>query len=88
MEINHRDRATYVSYALGLAMLNSLGVMMHELKTGDKRDQKLYKEKINDKVKLHQAVNNMFPNAKKYLDNKDIEKLTDAINALVDGLWV
>lgn len=86
--MNNRDKATYLSYALGLAMLNSLEIMMLELKTGDKVDQKLYKEKIKDKVKLHQYFNAMFPNAKQFLNKKDVDKLNDAILSVVDSLWI
>ena len=85
--MNNRDKATYLSYALGLAMFNSLEIMMLELKTGDKVDQKLYKEKIKDKVKLHQSFSTMFPNAKQFLNKKDVDKLNDAILSVVDSLW-
>lgn len=86
--LNNRDKATYLAFALGEAMKNSLSIMMHELKVGDKEDQKLYKAKIKDQVKLYQAMTKMFPNAKKFLSEKDVQKLNDAVGNLVDGLWI
>lgn len=87
-QLNHRDTATYLAFALGQAMLNSIDVMMNELKTGSKEEQKLHKQKIKDRVNLHRAVNSMFPNAKKYLNTEDVKKLNEAVEGLVDSLWV
>lgn len=87
-QLNHRDTATYLAFALGQAMLNSIDVMMHELKTGSKEEQKLHKQKIKDRVRLHQAMNSMFPNAKRYLNTEDVKKLNEAVTGLVDSLWI
>ncbi len=86
--LNQRDTATYVAFALGEAMKNAISVMMHELKVGDKEDQKLHREKIKDVVKFYQSLNKVFPNAKKLLSEKDVQKLNDAVGSLVDSLWI
>lgn len=86
--LNQRDTATYVAFALGEATKNAISVMMHELKVGDKEDQKLYREKTKDVVKFYQAMNRVFPNAKKLLNEKDVQKLNEAVGGLVDSLWV
>jgi len=83
-----RDKATYLAYTLGQAMLHCTEIIMTELKAGDKEEQKLYKEKMKDKIKLHNSVNSMFPNAKTRLNKEDLDKHYEAVMNLIDGLWI
>ena len=84
-----KDKATYLSYVLGKAMLKALDVAVHELKmSGDKEDAKHIQITTKDRVRLHQTFNKLFTNAAKYLKENEQEELDEAVNNLLASIWI
>jgi hypothetical protein len=82
------DKSVLITLVLGRAFLENLKVLTHELKhSGDKQLIKLAKDKHKIALRLHTDVHAMFTNADKFLNPKEIARLTQSVENMTDALW-